>query len=141
MPSTSIRETVGSWMPAGRSTRTLATASRTSATARSIGVPMLNWTKTRDWPSIASEVMLSMLPTPATAASTFCMIWVSTSWGEAPGWYTWTNTTGKVTSGLRVTGSRMNATTPMNSSTTNRTIGDTGWRIAHAEIFFMSADS
>jgi hypothetical protein len=80
-----MRWTVGSWIPCGRSTRTFATASRTSATARSIGVPMLNCTKVRDWPSIASETMLSMLPTPATAPSIFCMIWVSTSWGEAPG--------------------------------------------------------
>ena len=42
-------------------------------------------------------------------------------------------------SGFEVTGSRTNATMPMNNSTTNSTIGDTGWRIAHAEMFFMSA--
>src|SRR6185437_14982653 len=135
----SMRVTVGSWMPCGRSTRTLATASRTSATARSIGVPMLNCTKTRDWPSIASEVMLSMLPTLATAASTFCMICVSTSCGEAPCCSTCTSTTGKLTSGFRVRGRRLKATVPRNSSTTNSTTGETGWRMAQAEIFFMGA--
>ena len=41
-------------------------------------------------------------------------------------------------SGLSVIGSRTNATRPMNSSTTNSTIGDTGCRIAHAEMFFMT---
>ena len=40
-------------------------------------------------------------------------------------------------SGLSVTGSRRNATEPMNSSTTNSTTGVTGWRIAQAEMFFM----
>src|ERR1700751_2544841 len=80
-----------------------------------------------------------MLPTPATAPSIFCMIWVSTSWGEAPGCATCTSNTGKATSGLSVTGTRRNDTVPMKSSTTNSTIGVTGWRIAHAEMFFMTA--
>ena len=36
-------------------------------------------------PRSPSEVMLSMLPMPATAPSTFCRIWVSISCGAAPG--------------------------------------------------------
>ena len=133
-----MRVTVGSWMPWGRSTRTLATASRTSAIARSIGVPMANSMKTRDCPSMASEVMLSMLPMPATAPSIFCMIWVSISCGEAPGWETITCTPGKEMSGLSVSGRRMKDTRPMKHSTANSTIGVTGWRIAHAEMFFIT---
>src|ERR1700740_423295 len=48
-------------------------------------------------------------------------------------------TPGNETSGSAVTGSRTNETTPMASSTTNSTIGGSGWRMAHAEMFFMSA--
>src|SRR5882762_3980634 len=44
-------------------------------------------------------------------------------------------------SGLSVTGSRRNATEPMNSNTTNSTTGVTGWRIAQAEMFFMDRAS
>ena len=40
-------------------------------------------------------------------------------------------------SGFRLMGRRMKATMPMKNSTTNSTTGDTGWRIAQAEIFFM----
>ena len=138
MASASMRATTGSWMPGGRSTRTLETASRTSATARSIGVPMANSMNTRDCPSIASEVMLSMLPMLATAASTFCMIWVSISCGDAPGWETSTCTPGKEMSGLSVRGRRKKATSPMKTRTTNSTTGVTGWRIAHADMFFMA---
>src|SRR5207302_3959814 len=43
------------------------------------------------------------------------------------------------TSGSAVTGRRTKATTPMNSSTTNSTTGGSGWRMAHAEMFFMKA--
>ncbi len=43
-PSASSRCTCGSRMPCGRSARTRAMASRTSVTARSIGVPILNST-------------------------------------------------------------------------------------------------
>src|SRR5215472_19096918 len=42
-------------------------------------------------------------------------------------------------SGSAVTGSRTNDTMPMKSSTTNSTIGGSGWRIAHAEMFLTSA--
>src|SRR5215472_15635501 len=42
-------------------------------------------------------------------------------------------------SGSAVTGNRTNDTMPMNSSTTNSTIGGSGWRIAHAEMFLTSA--
>ncbi len=41
--------------------------------------------------------------------------------------------------GFSVTGSRMNATVPANSSTANSTIGNTGCRMAQAEMFFMTA--
>ena len=99
---------------------------------------MANSMKMRDWPSMASEVMLSMLPMPATAPSTFCMIWVSISCGEAPGCDTSTSTPGNEMSGLSVTGSRTKPTTPIKSSTANSTTGVTGWRIAQAEMFFMA---
>src|SRR5215472_16790518 len=42
-------------------------------------------------------------------------------------------------SGSAVTGSRTNETMPMKSSTTNSTIGGSGWRIDHAEMFLTSA--
>ncbi len=41
-------------------------------------------------------------------------------------------------SGFWLMGRRMNDTTPMKNSTTNNTTGDTGCRMAHAEMFFMS---
>ncbi len=123
-------------MPCGSCTRTLATASRTSATARSIGVPSSNCTKMKAWPSTDQEVMLSMLPMPAMAPSTFCSTCVSISCGAAPGCSMVTVTPGKEMSGSAVIGRRPKDTRPMNSSTTNSTIGGSGWRIAHAEIFF-----
>ncbi len=60
-------------------------ASRTSATARSMGVPISNCTIMFAWPSTAQEVMLSMLPMPATAPSIFCITCASSSCGAAPG--------------------------------------------------------
>jgi hypothetical protein len=70
--------------------------------------------------------------------STFCAICVSISVGAAPGSLMSTFTAGKDTSGLRLIGNRMKATTPMKNSTTNKTMGVTGCRIAHAEIFLMT---
>ena len=126
-------------MPCGSCERTLETASRTSATARSIGVPMLNWIEMLASPSGAHEVMLSMLPMPATAPSTFCITCVSRSCGDAPGCSIVTFTSGNEMSGFSVTGSRMNATMPMKNSTTNSTTGGSGCRIAHADMFLMAA--
>ena len=80
-----MRGTSGSSMPSGRSLRTLETASRTSVTARSIGVPIWNSTMRYASPSIATDVMRLTLPTLATAPSTFCTICVSISGGAAPG--------------------------------------------------------
>src|SRR5579862_85610 len=128
-------------MPCGSWTRTLATASRTSATARSMGVPSSNCTKMNAEPSTAQEVMLSRLPMPAIAPSTFCSTCVSISCGAAPGWLMVTVTPGKEMSGSAVTGRRMKDTRPMKSSTTNSTIGGRGWRIAHAEMFFTAKSS
>src|SRR5580700_9136292 len=122
-------------MLCGSCTRTLETASRTSATARSIGVPMLNWIEMLAWPSGAQEVMLSMLPMPATAPSTFWMTCVSSSCGEAPGCAMVTFTSGKEMSGSSVIGSRMNAAIPMKNSTTNSITGGSGCRMAMRRCF------
>ena len=82
--------------------------------------------------------MLRTLPMFEIEPSTFCAICVSISVGAAPGCATVTFTAGKDTSGSRLMGSRMNATTPRKNSTTNSTMGVTGWRMAQAEIFLMS---
>ena len=79
-----------------------------------------------------------MLPMLEIEPSTFWAICVSISVGAAPGSLISTDTCGKETSGLRLIGNRMKATMPMKNITTNRTMGVTGWRIAHAEIFFMT---
>ena len=55
----------GSRMPSGRSPRIWAMASRTSLTARSVGVPISNWTKVLLLPS-RTELLISS--TPLTAA-------------------------------------------------------------------------
>ena len=70
------------------------TASRTSVTARSMGVPIWNSMSVCAEPSLAMEEMLRTLPMPATAPSTFCRIWVSISEGAAPGWEIETSTIG-----------------------------------------------
>ena len=49
-----------------------------------------------------------------------------------------TATSGKAMSGFELMGRRTKATMPMNNSTTNSTMGDTGCRIAQAEMFFMT---
>ena len=73
-------------IPCGRSLRTLATASRTSVTARSIGVPIWNSRPMLTDPSTIYVVMLRTLPMLAIEPSTFCAICVSISVGAAPGW-------------------------------------------------------
>jgi len=91
-PSMSRRWTIGSWMPSGRSARTFDTASRTSVTARSIGVPIWNSMPTSAEPSIAVDSMCFTPPMLATAPSIFWMICVSISGGAAPGCETLTCT-------------------------------------------------
>ncbi len=81
-------------MPSGRSERTFATASRTSVTARSIGVPIWNSRKILTEPSMIYVVMLRTLPMLAMDPSTFWAIWVSISVGAAPGWLMVTLTIG-----------------------------------------------
>ena len=130
----SMRRTIGSRIPSGSSLRTRATASRTSLTARSTGVPIWNSTVIIAWPSIAREVMCLTLPMLATAPSIFCMICASISLGAAPGCTTMTSTKGAEMSGLRVIGKRTKAIAPNAVSTANRISGKTGWRIAQAEM-------
>src|SRR5581483_6251100 len=48
-----------------------------------------------------------------------------------------TKTTGKEMSGFAVMGRRTKLTKPMNNRTTNSTIGGSGWRMAHAEMFLI----
>ena len=87
-------ETIGSSMPSGNCERTREIASRTSAIARSIGVPIWNSIEVNAVPSEANEVTLRTPATAATAPSTFCMTCVSSSAGAAPGWDTYTSTAG-----------------------------------------------
>ena len=86
-------------------------------------------------PSIAQEVMLWMLPMPATAALDLLQDLRLDLLRRRAGLRDLTCTNGKAMSGLSVIGRRTNATMPMNNSTTNSTIGDTGCRIAQAEMF------
>ena len=84
-PAKSTRAICGSRIPSGRSLRIWVTASRRSLTARSVGVPMSNWTKVSLLPS-RTELLISSTPlTERAAASTFCVIWFSISVGAAPG--------------------------------------------------------
>src|SRR3546814_10132940 len=92
----STRFTTGSRMPSGRSERILDTASRTSFTARSTGVPNWNCTIVDDDPSVTVEVMSLTLPIEAIADSTRWVIWVSISVGTAPGWEAITLAAGKL---------------------------------------------
>ena len=82
--------------------------------------------------------MLCTLPMLAIEPSTFCAICGSNSAGAAPGCEMVTLTSGKEMSGLKLMGSRMNATTPRKNSTTNRTMGVMGWRIAQADMLFTT---
>jgi hypothetical protein len=90
-------------MPSGRSPRIWSIAALTSLTARSVGVPILNWTKVLLLPSRTSELISSTPSTPRTAASTFWVTWLTISDGAAPGCEMVTVAAGKSMSGLSVT--------------------------------------
>ena len=140
-PSMSMRLICGSKMPSGSEPLMLAIASRTSFTARSTGVPIVNCTKVCELPSSMRVDIESTPFTPRNAASTFCETWVSISVGAAPGCTITTWAAGKLTSGLLFTCMRMKLTTPARVSATNKTIGTTGLRIAQEEMLrkLMSA--
>ncbi len=99
-----------------------------------MGVPMLNCTKVLDSPSRAIDVISSTPLIERTAASMRCVTCVSSSDGAAPGWDTLTLTAGKLMSGKLFTSMRMKLTTPASNSATNMTMGDTGLRMAQADI-------
>ena len=109
-------------------------ASRTSLTARSVGVPIANWTNVLELPSRIVELISSIPLTPRTAASTFCVTCVSISLGAAPGCEMLISAAGKSISGLSLMLIREKDRVPARSNAMNRTIGATGLRIDHAEM-------
>ncbi len=121
-------------MPSGKSQRMFDTASRTSFTTRSIGVPIVNWTNVFDTPSRTDELISSTPDIPRTAASIFCVTCVSSSVGAAPGCDTEICAAGKSISGSRLTCIRLKLTSPASVNAMNSTIGATGLRIAQAEM-------
>ena len=130
----SSRLTCGCKMPCGRSERILAMASRTSLTARSIGVPMANCTMVRLLPS---ETVLFTSSTPVmlrTAASTRCVTWFSSSSGAAPGCATMIIAPGNSISGWLLMSIARNERMPASISSANSTSGGTGFLIDQAEI-------
>ncbi len=101
--SASTRVICGSRIPSGRLPRIWAIALRTSFTARSVDVPISNCTKVKLLPS-RTELLISSTPfTPRIADSTLWVIWVSISFGAAPGWLTETVAAGKSMSGALFT--------------------------------------
>jgi hypothetical protein len=127
-------------MPSGRSPRTWSTAFLTSLTAWSESVPITNVTVVLLLPSRAPDWISSTPLTERTAASTFWVIWVSISVGEAPGWLIETVTAGKSMSGLLLTSIELNDTRPAIVNPMKNTIGTIGLRIDQAEMYrkFMS---
>jgi hypothetical protein len=75
---------------------------------------------------------------PRSAASTRCATCVSSSIGAAPGCDTMTSAPGKLTSGLLFTSMRMKLSSPASVNAMKRTIGGTGLRIAHDDMFRKS---
>ena len=109
-------------------------ALRTSLTARSVGVPIWNWTKVWLLPSLTVLSISSTPLTPRIAVSTRCVTCVSISFGAAPGCATETIAAGKSMSGLLFTCIPANATSPASISPTKSTIGATGLRMHHDEM-------
>ncbi len=112
----------------------LRNGSRTSFTARSIGVPSVNETLVFDEPSVIWLVMLSTPLTERSDASSFWVTCDSSSGGAAPGWPTDDWTTGMLMSGWTVHLHPQNATRPASVSAMNSTIGATGLRIAQDDM-------
>ncbi len=133
-PATSTRVICGSRIPSGRLPRICPIALRTSLTARSVGVPIWNWTKVWLLPS-RIELSISSTPfTPRIADSTRCVTCVSISSGAAPGCETETIAAGKSMSGLLFTCIPANVIRPASISPTNSTIGGTGLRMHQDEM-------
>ena len=122
-------------MPFGRLLRIWVILSRMSVTARSIGVPIANWTKVCDWPSVTVELSSSIPSIVRTAASTRCVTCVSSSVGAAPGWAMMTMAPGKSMSGSLWTPIMRKETMPATVRPKNMTSGGIGFRMDQAEIF------
>ena len=127
--------TCGSRMPLGKLLRIWVILSRMSVTARSIGVPMANWTKVCDWPSVTVELSSSIPSIVRTAASTRWVTCVSSSVGAAPGWAMMTIAPGKSMSGSLWTPIMRKETMPATVRPKNMTSGGIGFRMDQAEIF------
>ncbi len=134
-PTMSMRWTIGSSMPRGRSARIFAIASLTSFSARSVGTSSRNSIEVSELPSVTVELMCLTPATPATASSTFRVTWVSSSEGAAPDWVMVTAITGTSMLGARVMGMSRKASTPSTVSTANSTMDGIGRRIAAPEMF------
>src|SRR4028118_474860 len=124
---------MGSLMSAGGFWRIWAIAFRTSLVARSVFVPKTKLTTVLETPSLTVDIMLSILPKPAIASSTFFVTWDSSSDGPAPGWVTVTETVGTSMFGLESIPSWVKDSQPTTVKTKNRTIVGTGLRIDQPE--------
>src|SRR4028118_1353271 len=133
-PANSRRLMIGSFTSWGRFWRIWAIALRTSLVARSLSVPKTKLTTVLETPSLTVEIMLSILPKPAIASSTFFVTWASSSVGPAPGWVTVTETAGKSIFGLASIPSSVKENQPTTVKTKNRTIVGTGFRIDQVEM-------
>ena len=134
-PAISTRAMIGSSIVRGRFIRTLAIASFTSLTARSVFTSRRNSIVVVEVPSVIDEMMCLTPFTPATASSTHFVTWVCNSLGAAPAWVTVTETIGMSMLGKRVIGRLRKLTRPSSPSTRKSTIEGIGLRIAQAETF------
>ena len=130
----SMRRTIGSSMPRGRSPRTRVTASFTSLSARSVSVPNRKVIVVLETPSVIDDLRWWAPATLATASSTFLVTCPSSSPGDAPNCDTRTDMRGTSTFGILVIGSLVKLIHPSATSATAKTMGGVGFRIDHAEI-------
>jgi hypothetical protein len=95
---------IGSSIVAGRSDRIFATASRTSASARSIGTPRSNSTVVTELPSPIAELSSSIPGSAEIASSTSRVTLISISVGATPGSVIVSETSGTSMVGKKVMG-------------------------------------
>src|SRR5690606_7627197 len=98
----------------------------TSLNATSTSFSRTNWTNTRDAPSIEDERSSSIPLMVLTASSTFSVISVSISSGDAPGLITVTVSVGKSIFGNRSTPRLMNENAPTTTSERISIVAKTG---------------
>src|SRR5688572_5665447 len=115
------------------------TASRTSLAAASMSRDSENSIVTDATPLRLRDSTVSMPSMPATASSSTCVIRVSTTAADAPGYATCTDTIGGSMFGSSRSVSRVNAMMPTTTSSRLITVAKTGRRIDRSERLIASA--